>query len=213
MAISDSFNSASRPSRCRSTRNRRNPESRALRAKPALESTCSRWFRTACPLICPGPISPEYILIFQRRARRRTTIFQPLSTCVRDQSGSVFTHANHRPGDPGWRLVLGRWRVRHVEGEVFTVDRIEADGRATSTSTILYLDSRPRPFQDFGCSGTQSSRRVDSETVEILRVCANGEQSRLLWRVATHSKELILEITEQDSGGRRLKRRLVMEKQ
>ena len=54
----------------------------------------------------------------------------------------------------------------HAKGEVFTVDRIEADGRATSTSTILYLDSRPRPFQDFGCSGTQSSRRVDSETVE-----------------------------------------------
>jgi len=100
----------------------------------------------------------------------------------------------------------------HAKGEVFTVDRIEADGRATSTSTILYLDSRPRPFQDFGCSGTQSSRRVDSETVEILRVCANGEQSRLVWRVATHSKELILEITEQDSAGRRLKRHLVMEK-
>jgi len=97
----------------------------------------------------------------------------------------------------------------HAKGEVFTVDRIEADGRATSTSTILYLDSRPRPFQDFGCSGTQSSRRVDSETVEILRVCANGEQSRLVWRVATHSKELILEITEQDSAGHRLKRHLV----
>jgi len=95
----------------------------------------------------------------------------------------------------------------HAKGEVFTVDRIEADGRATSTSTILYLDSRPRPFQDFGCSGTQSSRRVDSETVEILRVCANGEQSRLVWRVAP--KELILEITEQDSAGRRLKRHLV----
>jgi hypothetical protein len=68
----------------------------------------------------------------------------------------------------------------HAKGEVFTVDRIEADGRATSTSTILYLDSRPRPFQDFGCSGTQSSRRVDSETVEILRFCANGEQARLV---------------------------------
>ena len=91
-------------------------------------------------------------------------------------------------------------------------DRVEPDGRVSSSSTILYLDSRPREFHDFGCSGTQSSRRVDSETVEILRVCANSEQSRLVWRVATHSKELILEVTEQDSAGRRLKRHLVMEK-
>jgi hypothetical protein len=30
----------------------------------------------------------------------------------------------------------------HQKGELFTVDRIETDGRATSSSTILYLDSR-----------------------------------------------------------------------
>src|SRR6202163_4553480 len=29
---------------------------------------------------------------------------------------------------------------RHPKGEVFTLDRIETDGRTTSSSTILYLD-------------------------------------------------------------------------
>ena len=28
----------------------------------------------------------------------------------------------------------------HAKGEVFTLDRIEADGRSTSSSTILYLE-------------------------------------------------------------------------
>ena len=50
----------------------------------------------------------------------------------------------------------------HAKGEVFTLDRIDGDGRSTTSSTILYLDSKPRDFQGFGCSGTQSSRRLDS---------------------------------------------------
>src|SRR5436305_13392176 len=58
---------------------------------------------------------------------------------------------------------------RHPKGEVFTLDRIETDGRTTSSSTILYLDGEPRRFEDFGCSGTQSSRRLDNRTVELLR--------------------------------------------
>ena len=57
----------------------------------------------------------------------------------------------------------------HTKGEVVTVDRTETNGRATSSSMIVYLDGVARPFQDAGCSGTQSSRRVDSQTVEILR--------------------------------------------
>src|SRR5262249_31949964 len=48
----------------------------------------------------------------------------------------------------------------HARGEVFTLDKTEEDGRATTSSTILYLDGKPRDFQDPGCSGTQSSRRV-----------------------------------------------------
>ena len=59
---------------------------------------------------------------------------------------------------------------RHPKGEVFTLDRIEADGRTTSYSTILYLDGQPRRFEDFGCSGIQSSLRADERTVEIVRL-------------------------------------------
>src|ERR1041384_2191706 len=63
---------------------------------------------------------------------------------------------------------------RHPKGEVFTLDRIETDGRTTSASTILFLDGEPRRFEDFGCSGIQSSRRADERTVEIVRMCASG---------------------------------------
>jgi hypothetical protein len=100
---------------------------------------------------------------------------------------------------------------RHPKGEVFTLDRIEADGRTTSYSTILYLDSEPRRFEDFGCSGIQSSRRVDERTVEILRMCASGAWMRLLRRASTKANELVLEITEQSADGRRFDRRLTLE--
>ena len=100
----------------------------------------------------------------------------------------------------------------HAKGEVFTLDRIEEDGRATSSSTILYFDNAPRRFQDFACSGTQSSRRMDSQAVEILRKCDGGESIRLVRRWSVPQKELILEITEQHSDGRRFDRRLLLEK-
>ena len=100
----------------------------------------------------------------------------------------------------------------HAKGEVFTLDRVEADSRHASSSSILYLDGEPRPFQDLGCSGIQSSRRVDSQTVEILRMCASGEWMRFIRRSAPQAKELVLEITEQRSDGRRVERRLVLEK-
>jgi hypothetical protein len=101
----------------------------------------------------------------------------------------------------------------HAKGEVVTVDRTETSGRATSFSMILYLDGVARPFQDAGCSGTQSSRRVDSQTVEILCTCSSGESTKFLRRLAQQGKELILEITEQRFGGQRFERRLVLEKQ
>jgi hypothetical protein len=100
----------------------------------------------------------------------------------------------------------------HAKGEVFTLDRVEADGRNTTFSTILYLDSEPRQFQDFGCSGIQSSRRLDGQTVEILRMCASGEWIRFIRRSTPQAKELVLEITEQRLDGRRVERRLVLEK-
>jgi hypothetical protein len=100
----------------------------------------------------------------------------------------------------------------HANGEVFTLDRVERDGRATSDSTILYLDGRPRDFQDVGCSGTQSSQRVDNRTVEILRSCTTGEWTRYVRRLTTPCK-LVLEITARQPDGRRAERRLVLEKQ
>ena len=96
---------------------------------------------------------------------------------------------------------------------MFTLDRIETDGRTTNYSTILYLDGEPRRFEDFGCSGIQSSRRADERTVEIVRMCANGGWMRLLRRASAKSNELVLEITEQSADGRRFDRRLTLEKQ
>ncbi len=100
----------------------------------------------------------------------------------------------------------------HAKGEVFTLDRIEADGRVTSSSTILYFDGAAREFQDFGCPGTQSSRRLDSQTVEILGLCTSGAWVRFVRRLAPESKELVLENTEQRPGGRSFERRIVLER-
>ncbi|MCI0624039.1 MAG: hypothetical protein L0387_20695 [Acidobacteria bacterium] len=101
----------------------------------------------------------------------------------------------------------------HTKGEVFTVDRIEADGRAMTSSTILYFDGKPRDLEDVGCSGTQSSRRLDGQTVEILHKCASGRWTRFIRRWAAQSNELILEIMEQQWDGRRFEKRLVLERQ
>jgi hypothetical protein len=102
---------------------------------------------------------------------------------------------------------------RHPKGEVFTLDRIETDGRTTSSSTILYLDGEPRRFEDFGCSGIQSSWRAGERTVEIVRMCANGGWVRLLRRASSKSYELVLEIIEQSADGRRFDCRLILERQ
>jgi hypothetical protein len=36
----------------------------------------------------------------------------------------------------------------HPKGEVFTLDKTGRDGRATTSSAILYLDGKSRDFQD-----------------------------------------------------------------
>ena len=100
----------------------------------------------------------------------------------------------------------------HARGEVFTLEQIDGDGRNTTASTILYLDGTSRDFADHGCSGTQSSRRVDIQTIEILRTCASGGWTRYVRRLSAQGKELILDITEQHTDGRRSERRLVLEK-
>jgi hypothetical protein len=101
----------------------------------------------------------------------------------------------------------------HAKGEVFTLDRTGRDGRITTSSTLLYLDGNRRSFEDRDCSGTQSSRRVDNQTVEILRTCASGAWIRIVRRLGAEPKELIIEMTEQHSEGRRSERRLLLEKQ
>lgn len=100
----------------------------------------------------------------------------------------------------------------HLHGEVFTQDTIASDGRASTSSTILYLDGKARDFRDPTCSGTQSSRRVDNRTVEILRNCANGGWARLIRRTGEGREELTLEITGQGPDGRRIQQKLVLEK-
>jgi hypothetical protein len=101
---------------------------------------------------------------------------------------------------------------RHSKGEVFTLDGVETDGRATSSSTILYFDGVARDFQQDGYTGTQSSWRMDSQTVEIFRNCGAGAWTKFVRRTALKT-QLVLEISERRADGRRFDRRLVFEKQ
>jgi hypothetical protein len=52
---------------------------------------------------------------------------------------------------------------------------------------------------------------VDSQTVEILRTCANGGCIRFVRRSSGQPNELVLDITEQQAG-RRFEWHLVLEK-
>jgi hypothetical protein len=101
----------------------------------------------------------------------------------------------------------------HAKGEVFTLDRVESDGRATSSSSILYFDSKPRDLQDFDCVGTQSSRRLDSGTIEIRRNCAGNDGIWFVRHATDKSKELMIDITEKRRPGPNLDWCLVLEKQ
>jgi hypothetical protein len=100
----------------------------------------------------------------------------------------------------------------HPKGQVVTVDRTGDNGQSTSSSTILYLDGAARDFQGTECSGSQTSRRLDSQTIEVLRQCGGGEWERLVQRLTRQGKELVVEITRQRSG-RRSEERLLLEKQ
>ena len=92
------------------------------------------------------------------------------------------------------------------------MDRTEHDGRSSTDSTVLFLDGKPRDYQDSGCTGTQSSVRVDNWTVEILRTCEAGAWMRLIRRMNKGS-ELVLEVSRRRSDGRQVEMRLVFEKQ
>jgi hypothetical protein len=131
----------------------------------------------------------------------------------------------------GWASMLGTWKMDsarssfigatppksltvriepHVRGEVFTLDRIEADGRAISSSSILYLDGTPRDLQDFECSGTQSSRRLSAQVMEIRRVCATVDWTWLLRQSLQNSEELTVEISGKNRRGPSFEWRLVL---
>ncbi|HKE24378.1 MAG TPA: hypothetical protein VKB88_18575 [Bryobacteraceae bacterium] len=101
---------------------------------------------------------------------------------------------------------------RHAQGEVFTVERTEPDGRSSSDSTILFFDGKPREYQDLDCWGTQSSQRVDKRTVEILRTCEAGAWMRVIRRVNT-DRELVLEVNGRRPDGRQVQMLLVLQKQ
>jgi len=140
----------------------------------------------------------------------------------------VFTAACRAGSMVGtWKMDVGRSKVTgsappksftvriepHAKGEVFTLDRIESDGRTMSSSTLLYFDGAFRDFEDFGCSGAQSSRRLDGQTMEILRVCASGDWIWLIRQSAGNSKELIIDITEKRAGRSHVEWRIVLQKQ
>jgi hypothetical protein len=101
----------------------------------------------------------------------------------------------------------------HAKGEVFTLNKVESDGRATSSSSILYFDGVPRDFQDFDCAVAQSSRRLDSRSVQILRTCASAQWIWLVRQSAAQPNEMILDITEKRRDGRHFEWRVVLDKQ
>jgi hypothetical protein len=113
--------------------------------------------------------------------------------------------------DPQPRAVTVRIE-RHAKGEVFTLEQIREKGEKVTTSMILYLDGREREFQGDTCFGTQSSRRVDQRTIEIVYRCRDG-WTRWIRRLPPEPKELILDIAEHLPNGRRVERHLVLEKQ
>jgi hypothetical protein len=100
-------------------------------------------------------------------------------------------------------------------GRVLLIEAQEAQSvGAYQSGGILAVEKQNAEIYDPSTgliTATQLSRRVDSRTVEILRECASGAQIRLVRR-AVQPGVLILEITEQQMGGRRSERRLFMEK-
>jgi len=117
-------------------------------------------------------------------------------------------------GDPHPRAVTIRFEP-HAKGEVFTWDKIGANGRAETFSIILYFDGKQRDFQVNTCPGTafQSSRRLGEGVIEIVLACRTGIHARFVRQVSTNPHELLLNITDEAQDGRRLERHLVFEKQ
>jgi hypothetical protein len=97
----------------------------------------------------------------------------------------------------------------HAKGEVFALDRTDARW-ITASRTFLYFDGEARDYRGGTCSGTQSSRRVDRQTIEILQRCATDESTRFVRRASGWSRELILDISEEHPDGHVLRRHLIL---
>jgi len=130
---------------------------------------------------------------------------QPFGT-LEAEGGSI-----HFAGDIRPNSLTARIEPR-ARNEVVTVYRTKINGQASSCSMVIYLDGVARGFQQGECSGTQSSRRIDSQTIEVLRNCGPGAWTRFVRRRAPKD-QLVLEISEQRADGRRFGRRLIFEKQ
>jgi len=116
-------------------------------------------------------------------------------------------------GDPHPRAITVRIEP-HAKGQTFTFDRIRSNGQATTFSIILYMDGKDRDFHGAACSGSQSSRRLNEKTVELILKCESGQSSHFVRRIVPdHPSDLILDITEELPDGRHLERHLVLEKQ
>ena len=117
-------------------------------------------------------------------------------------------------GDPHPRAVKVRFEP-HTKGEVFTWDKIGANGQAETLSIILYLDGKRRDFQDHSCPGIgfQSSRRLGNRAIEVLVMCEGGRRTRFVRQLPANPSDLILNITTELPDGHRFERRLIFEKQ
>ena len=60
--------------------------------------------------------------------------------------------------------------------------------------------------------GNPIFRASEQPDVVILRKCASGERIRFIRRLTMQPTELVLEVVERRPDGRRLERRLVLEK-
>jgi len=111
----------------------------------------------------------------------------PESTWAADAFGVWQVHRNRSTG-PHSDILAVRFEL-HSKGEVFTLQTTDSSGRSATSSTILYFDGKPRDFQDSGCSGVQSSRRLDSLTIEIVRQCRSGDWTKFVRRLAREGEQ------------------------
>src|SRR5262245_42327677 len=123
-----------------------------------------------------------------------------------DPTRSKFT------GQPHLRILAVRFDS-HPKGEVFTLDTVDGNGRAATNSVILYFDGKSRDFQDTSCTGTQSSRRLDNRTVEIVFNSGKGQPARFIRGPQAEPNELILDITARPPGTRAVEQHLILKRQ